>query len=52
MLPDSSTRTDASGGGEVMAAVSERRLVIADISRDDAWLSMPLTGTVTLADFR
>ena len=52
MLPDSSARADATGDGEVMAAVSDQQLVIADISRDDAWLSMPLAGAVTVADYR
>jgi hypothetical protein len=46
MPPDSATRADADDDGEVMAAVSDDRLVIADISRDGAWLSMPVSATV------
>jgi hypothetical protein len=41
---------------EVMAAIdSDRhgpRLVIADISADGSWLSMPATATASLADWR
>jgi hypothetical protein len=51
MAPDSATRTDA-GSGEVMAAVSEGRLVLADISRDDAWLSVPLSRAAVLEEHR
>lgn len=52
MPSNSAARADANSQGEVMAAVSEQRLVIADISRDDAWLSMPLTETVAVAEYR
>ena len=52
MRPDSAARVDATGDGEVMAAVSEQRLVIADISCDDAWLSMPLPSTVAVDEYR
>jgi hypothetical protein len=37
---------------EVMAAVDAGRLVIADVSRDDAWLSVPEGAAASLADNR
>lgn len=37
---------------EVMAAVDEGRLVIADVSRDDAWLSVPEGAAASLAEYR
>ncbi|MFD1513163.1 DUF7556 family protein [Halomarina rubra] len=52
MPSNSAARADASGDGEVMAAISGQRLVIADISRDDAWLSVPLAGSVAVDDHR
>ncbi|WP_199268435.1 DUF7556 family protein [Halomarina oriensis] len=52
MSPDSAAQTDASGDGEVMAAVADQRLVIADISRDETWLSVPLTQAVSVEDYR
>jgi hypothetical protein len=41
------------GGGEVMAAVdgTPKRLVIADVSCDEAWLAMRLDETVTVSDY-
>jgi hypothetical protein len=52
MPPNSTARADADGEGEVMAAVSGERLVIADISRDDAWLSIPVAASVSVDEFR
>jgi hypothetical protein len=51
MTPDSAT---ADGDCEVMAAVdgSENRLVIAELCRDEAWLSAPLGDAVTVEDNR
>lgn len=41
---------------EVMAAIDSDgrgpRLVIADISADESWLSMPATAAASLADWR
>ena len=41
---------------EVMASVdddgSTERLVIADISREDAWLSMRVTDAISLPDWQ
>lgn len=38
--------------GEVMAAIegTPRTLIIADVTRDDAWLSMALDDTVSVTD--
>lgn len=38
--------------GDVMAAVegSPRTLIIADVSRDEAWLSMPLDDAVAVPE--
>jgi len=44
------------GSGEVMAAVDDdggsRRLVIADVSTDDSWLSAPADASVSVAEAR
>ncbi|WP_251342037.1 DUF7556 family protein [Haloplanus halophilus] len=54
MAPD--VTTAGGKGSEVMAAVDEGpglpEFVIADISRDDAWLSVPLTDATGLDDWR
>ena len=54
MSPDARTSLETSGG-EVMASVdesaSETRLIIADISRDDAFLSVALEDAFTLCDW-
>ncbi|MFB6194273.1 MAG: hypothetical protein ABEI75_04340 [Halobaculum sp.] len=36
---------------EVMAAVDATRLVIADVCRDDAWISVPERDAPVLADW-
>ncbi|MEF8852635.1 MAG: hypothetical protein V5A44_10075 [Haloarculaceae archaeon] len=42
----------ATGGGETVAAVDEldgrRHLVVADITRDDAWIAVPEPAAVEL----
>ncbi|WP_254542963.1 DUF7556 family protein [Halomarina pelagica] len=41
----------ASGGDvecEVMAAIDDQRLVIADLCRDGAWLALPLSQALSL----
>ncbi|MFB6094622.1 MAG: hypothetical protein ABEJ77_06740 [Halanaeroarchaeum sp.] len=47
---------DASGAPEVMASVDdagrESRFVIADISRDEAWVSAPTDATTELLAWR
>lgn len=51
MGSDTATASDAAAG-EVMAAIdgTPRRLVIADVSCDEAWVSMYLEETVTVKD--
>ncbi|WP_331235203.1 DUF7556 family protein [Natronorarus salvus] len=47
---------DVARESEVMAAVDEgercSRYVIADVSIDDAWLSMPVAEAASLRDWR
>ncbi|MFB6119198.1 hypothetical protein [Halosegnis sp.] len=50
MAPDSAVSDGASEHGEVMASVDGDAYLIADISRDGAWLSMPREQAPVLAD--
>lgn len=50
MAPDSAVSEGASEHGEVMASVDGNAYLIADISRDDAWLSMPRSQATVLAE--
>ena len=52
MESDTAAASGLNGGGEVMAAVdgTPKRLVIADVSCDDAWVAMRLDETVTVSD--
>jgi hypothetical protein len=43
---------DGRSDGEIMAAVEEEALLIADVSRDDAYLSMPLSDAASLSAWR
>jgi hypothetical protein len=56
MTPDTAAVPAASTADDVMASVDDdgtvERFVIADISRDDAWVSLPLAEAATLADWR
>lgn len=47
MAPDTATASESTEG-EVVAAVdgTPRKLVIADISRDEAWVAMQFDDTV------
>lgn len=51
-----SEATSRSVPGTVMASIdgdsTETRLIIADVSRDDAWISMPETTAPSLALWR
>jgi hypothetical protein len=54
MAPDITARSEpVFDEAEVMASVDEAgsisRLIIADICRDDAWVSCPVDNTVTLS---
>jgi hypothetical protein len=56
MTPDTAAVATAGPPEDVMASVDDdgdvERFVIADISRDDAWLSLPLAEAATLADWQ
>ena len=55
MTPDATASVDDSGA-EVMASVDRtqtgQRLIIADISRDDAWLAADVADALELDDWR
>jgi len=50
MAPDSAVAGSDVKHGEVMSSIDEGALLIADISRDDAWLSMPRERAPVLAE--
>lgn len=52
MVPDSAPVADMSGDCEVMAAIDSDQLVIADLCREDAWLTMSVSETAALNDWR
>ncbi|MDZ7746438.1 MAG: hypothetical protein U5K28_07960 [Halobacteriales archaeon] len=51
MAPDSAGAESAGTHGKVMAAIDDDTYLIADVSRDDAWLSMPAEEAPVLADY-
>lgn len=52
MVPDSAPVSETRGDGEVMAAVDSDQLVIADICRDEAWLTMSVSESATLQEWQ
>ena len=50
MVPDSAVSESSSAHGEIMAAIDGDAYVIADVSCDEAWLSMPRDDAPILAD--
>ena len=55
MAPDTVAEAEIEANAEVMASVEEgsaETLVIADISRDDAYLTAPLADAATLPEWR
>lgn len=56
MTPDTAGLATASTAEDVMASVDDdgtlERFVIADISRDDAWVSLPLCEATPLAEWQ
>ena len=54
MAPTHTAATEADG--TVMGAIDEepdgQQFVVADISRDDAWLTAPLSDAATLEEWR
>lgn len=52
MVPDPAVSGIDEVDGEVMAAIDDGRFLIADLGRDDAWLSTPRTAALDLDDNR
>lgn len=52
MAPDSAVSAGATTERDVMAAVDDDRLLIADVARDDAWLAMPADDAPVLGEYR
>lgn len=50
MAPDSAVTESTVVRGEVMASVDDGSFLIADISRDGAWLSVPRGEAAVLAE--
>jgi hypothetical protein len=52
MESDTAAASSVDAAGDVMAAIdgNPERLIIADVSRDEAWLAMPLDATAAVAD--
>lgn len=52
MAVDSAATGGTGTESEVMTAVDDGRLLIADVSRDDAWLAIPSTDAPSLKAYR
>lgn len=55
MAQQSAAEVEAAAGGEIMASVEEgptETLIIADVSRDDAYLTVPLADAASLPAWR
>lgn len=56
MTPDTTTASPSVAADDVMASVDgdglAERFVIADISRDDAWVSIPLREAASLPNWQ
>ena len=56
MTPDTTAVPPSVAADDVMASVDDdgvaERFVIADISRDDAWVSIPLCEAASLSDWQ
>lgn len=56
MAPNPATTSESVAQDEVMASLDDdgrtKRLIIADTTADDAWLSVPVSGSVSLEDWR
>jgi len=50
--PDAGDGPVPADGTDVMAALDQDDLVIADVSRDDAWLVVPAAEAPDLTDWR
>lgn len=55
MSLDSTVASESVAGGEVMASIDDTgrhpRLIIADITTDDAWCSIPATAAAHLDEW-
>jgi hypothetical protein len=55
MAPDMVAEAEVEANAEVMASVEDgptETFIIADVSRDDAYLTMPLEDAATLPEWR
>lgn len=56
MVPDTTTQADSVAQCEVMASLDDdgrtERLIIADTTVDEAWLSVPVSGSVALQNWQ
>ena len=56
MAPNTATPSNPVAKREVMASLDDdgrtERLIIADTTADDAWLSVPVSGSVALQDWQ
>jgi len=56
MAPNTATASEALAEREVMASVDDdgrtERLIIADTTADGAWLSVPVSGSVSLQEWQ
>ncbi|MFC7155943.1 hypothetical protein ACFQPA_10800 [Halomarina halobia] len=52
MKPNTAATSDADDECEVMTAIDDQRLIIADICRDGAWLALPLSEALPLEAYR
>lgn len=50
MAPDSAVTESTGECGELMASIDDGSFLIADISRDGAWLSVPKGDAAVLAE--
>lgn len=52
MHQDSAAWGDAAAAGDVVGAVDEGQFLVADVSRDDAWLAVSRDDAPVLAAYR
>ena len=56
MVANTATQSDSVAQREVMASLDDdgrtERLVIADVTDDEAWLSVPVSGSVALREWQ
>lgn len=56
MAPNTATASETVAEREVMASLDDdgrmERLIIADTTADDAWLSVPVSGSASLPEWQ